>query len=308
MVLSLQPTLAVRQQLNLTLQQINTYLLSLPLDSLDALVNAVEERPEEAERLVAERGIARAVPSLYGGLAAASEGAAGGGIVTDMRLDTLSPLLPRNPQPKPEVLYIGRENDKPEICFSDVFSIKREQRQEAIPSSLRKASYLHTILVSRRDWIARKLGELYRELGDAQREFIFTGRYADMTVFDLHRAGFRLQVSKSTISRLRKDRHVGIQIGQTYLVPAAALMPTAENVEMYGRLNLLNQALVAEQKNRKAYGYDEIKTQTGLAPRTQRTYQSMYRLPSPRGRNALYAQGKGPFSVPMTLQERAALP
>ncbi|MEK6859819.1 MAG: NYN domain-containing protein [Nanoarchaeota archaeon] len=75
----------------------------------------------------------------------------------------------------PDVSYVGRKNDKPEIRYASHL-VERPRLQMALLDDFPEAKKLYTLLVKERQWISEKLRQFYANLGNAQREFIFAVR------------------------------------------------------------------------------------------------------------------------------------
>ena len=309
-------SIGLEQRLGLQQIMLTSQVLSMPIGALDILLVALVSNPQHAEEIIRESrreksdGRNHGLKSLYGGLV--TEGGSQkkdfGGTITTFNPENMARLFGKESEILivPDVTYVGKENNKPEMEFSSHLSPKPEMSFLTIPSQFKDTASLYTKLCKEREWIGKTLREMYAQLGERQREFLYSLKFVDMNIFDEKDVAKELNLSPSFVSRLRESRLVRIGAGGN-VVEVKMLMPTQDKIYRYQIHEKINLALEEEVKNSSALIDSQIAGRIKSRRRTIAKYRTLAHISVGTERQTAYRNGrKEAYHIPETLPELVA--
>ena len=293
----------IKQELKLAQIVSLSKLISVPDEVLNVVVGAISYNPDSVESLLKNQKGENTpdnysdnkVQSIYSSLTP-SKGDSGsikkGGLIIypDLRILEKSP---GNYQTRvtPDVTYIGRKDDKPEIVFSDHIKGSISLTLEVDPSIYPETSKLLSQLKKFDEWKRSTLRKTYVILGDEQREFLEELDTSRFNLFNQERLANELNLSQSTVSRVLCNRWVEARNvrGEQKFLYAKDLCVTQDDINRYTILPRLNQIFMEEFKRKKAFSDWEISRRVpNIARRTINKYRSRAGIPNTSKRNDLY--------------------
>ncbi|MBI1970817.1 hypothetical protein HYS47_03650 [Candidatus Woesearchaeota archaeon] len=307
MAITQQLTTNLSQRLHLSQVIEFAHLLAVPDEVFSAVSDAVSADPARTEAVLQETAaptyIDDKVKNLFTTLIPASENPTNRrGIIITPVLGPLKGYVPGTEvEITPDVLYIGRKQDKPEIIFSGHLQtqIKIEQVQidrGKYPKTAKFAEQLRHF----DDWKRRTLMDAYVRIGEAQREFFEDLKRTRCSIFTYETLAERLGLSPSTLSRLFPYRFVTARscAGDEKIFPAKDFFVNGTDLQRYIAQEKLNQLFQQELTEGTAYSDRQLAEQaTGIAVRTVTKYRLLSNIPSSSERTMLYRsnQRTGPY-------------
>lgn len=302
MQLSMRQILRPEQKLSLTQIIQTANFLSVPDEVLNVVACAMSYNPDSIEAILEKQK--KEKPAEYAGVNKAqtlyssitpSKGDPnnkGKGIilVPDMRIlekcDGAYQTIVT-----PDVTYIGRRDNKPEIVFSDHLKGSVNLMLEIDSSKYPETSKLLYQLRHFDTWKRSKLRDAYVLLGGKQSEFLEDFDKARCNVYIQRHLGNDLSLDESTVSRILCNRWVEARniAGEQKLLFAKDLFVSKDHLKKYLVLPILNKILEEEFERKIAYSDEEITSkETHIARRTIVKYRGMSSIPNTSIRNREY--------------------
>ncbi len=312
--LRLTPSLKLAQ-LQIHLSQVITLanLLSVPDEVLDVVAGTVLYNPDSIENFLQDKrkeknkeDVSDKVQSLYSSLSACdvNKDKKNTGIIISPDMRVLEGNLKvYQVDVTPDVTYIGRKKNKPEIVFSDHLKGARSLLMMQIDSSkYPETSKLLSQLKRFDDWKKGKLRESYVVFGDKQREFFEKFDITRFHIFKQEDLANELGLSPGTISRILSNRWVEARDidGNQKFFYVKDLFVTGANLKKYMILPEFNKILDEEFKRKKAYpDYEMQRKIPNIARRTIAKYREEANIPNFAGRDIVYKSGelKEPYRI-----------
>jgi DNA-directed RNA polymerase specialized sigma54-like protein len=202
-----------------------------------------------------------------------------------------------NSEVNPDVTYIGRKNNKPEIVLSDhlkgnmglsIYQIDQTRYPQA--------SKLFGQLRKFYDWKRSILTESYLALGNEQREFFENFDWVRCSIFNQKDLADRLDISPGTISRLFSNRWVearNLEDEKRYFL-SKDLFVNKRELKKYIATSILNDLFREEFTKGEAYSDNELYEKSGkvLSRRTIAKYRKDSEIPAKFNRNSSYDVGE----------------
>jgi len=192
----------------------------------------------------------------------------------------------------PDVTYIGRKQNKPEIVFSDHLKGARSLLLMQIDTSkYPETSKLLSQLKKFDEWKRSKLRESYAVFGDKQREFFENFDITKYHIFKQEDLANELTLNPGTISRILSNRWVEARDinGNQKFFYTKDLFVTSDNLKKYMILPKFNKMLEEEFKRKKAYpDYEIQKKIPSIARRTVAKYREDASIPNFAERDKIY--------------------
>lgn len=316
MRLELRPSLHVSQSLSqrLDLRQVisASQLMKMPIVALDVVLENIALSPEMAEGVLSSQDhqtIDGGTKALFSALHPQGDGSSrggedskgggeSGGFVTDGRVKALEGAVMGNVKLEvtPDVIYTGREQNKPLITYGQHLVSKPTLSLVQIPSEFGKAKNLYRALVKYREWVTGKLREGYSEIGDKQREFFWSLDARQLNILTQTSLANILNVSPSTISRIIAGRVVRVDGGKEkgVILRVRDLMPTKNDIGRYYHVAEINVLLEEEAVRGVALSDDDIAQRLDgrIARRTITKFRTRGRVPESYARDREYKDGR----------------
>ena len=293
-------TLELRQKVSLVSLMQTQELLSIHPTALDLVLSSIELDPRGSERKLRELGnesdASEKVKSMFGELIEGKKENTtyeneNSGFATTFPLKGLSGLIKKEVLIRytPDVTYIGRKNEKPEIRYAKHL-IEAPRLSLSLLDEFPESKKLYKLLSKEREWISSTLRDFYANLGNSQREFIYSLDPVSLHIYQLKDAAKELGFHLTTVSRLRKGRYISVidSKQRNHMYPACVLMP---NTDEYARIALthqLNYALQKEAEEQTGRSDDWLSVHSGLARRTVTKYRTEAGIPKSRERETSY--------------------
>ena len=295
---------SLKQELSLRQRIESAHLMMVPDMVLSLIASAISFKPEEIETVLREKrrgditsdAVAK-IHTIYGSLTPSKgdvEYARGVIIAPDIKpLENI--ITPSVVNITPDVTYIARKTEKPEIVFSDhlrgftglaLLQINDGQYPET-------ARLMHQ-LQHFDEWKRGKLKEAYVILGGAQREYFEEFDPVKYTVFNQDDLATELKISESSVSRILANRWVEARRidGEQKVLNAKDLLVTRYEFQRHQLVPLLNKVLEEESKKGKAFSDREIAAKVPrIKTRTIAKYRLECGIPGSSERNEQYILG-----------------
>jgi DNA-directed RNA polymerase specialized sigma54-like protein len=275
----LKQQMSLRKELNMS-QLLRANILSLPPKALDFLINLVVTNPEKADAIIRNKSKHRkgVINALYDGF----------GAVAAKNLKPLEKLVDEDAKVEciPDVVYIGRKNDRPKIIFSETLIKKPQLSLAQIPREYQEARNIFGFLMYEREWITDVLKRIYTIIGDAQREFIYNPVPVNLNKFELADLAEKMDLHVSTVGRLRNGRYIVIENDKSVVLPVHFLMPNDDSFRKYNEIEKINLLLAEESP--QAYSDAKLSANLNIARRTVTKYRKEYGIPESRERAKAY--------------------
>ncbi len=283
-------------------------LLAVPDAVYEIVEGAVAYNPESVEGILKEKSEqlhpsdqAGRVQSIYGSIDPGNSGGSSSGKILTPDIRFLEGKLPSyNAHITPDVTYIGREGEKPELVFSDHLKGKMELKLE-----LDHVKYPHTAKLVKRlrtfdDWKRKELRKIYSELGSVQREF-----FANFDSFSYNLCGQGklaeiVGLHESTVSRILANRWIEARNvkGDVKVMNTKDLCTTINDIKRLRACQQLNEVLQEEWESKRAYSDQELTNRIeNVARRTVNKYRKAAGIPDKHARNLAYNQGIEAFRI-----------
>lgn len=272
-------------------------LLSLHPTAIDSLIYAIQLDPKKADKELKElkadkepQGRIRAILGYINAPGTATS--EGKGIVLSPRMGNLADIVKReaNIVYTPDVTFTGRKNEKPAIEYAPHLVSKPELKLLEI-KEFPDAEKLYKLLIREREWITGTLRDFYVEFGNEQREFLYSGNSVDVHVFDITQASRKMNLSPSTMSRLRKGRYVAVKSEtheQERIYSVSDLMPNDNDYFRILTIDRINKIFNEEGNTLSGLTDDEIASKMSASRRTVTKYRTESQIPNSRERTQVY--------------------
>jgi len=203
----------------------------------------------------------------------------------------------------PDVTYVGKKNQKPEMVFSDHLKGSMNLMLLQIDSSVYpETSKLLYQLRKFDEWKRGKLREAYGILGEVQREFFENFDHSRYNVCSQEDLAKDLNLSAGTVSRILSNRHVEARNlnGDQKFLCAKDLLATGDKIRKYSVFPMLNDILKQEFERKGAYSDAEISERVStLKRRTISKHLRKLGIPTLSKRKKAYGSGsvEQPYKV-----------
>lgn len=307
----LNQSIKLEQRLNQTIDIAN--FLNVPDEVVSVVANAISHNPDIVEKVLQERkqnsknqDVSGKVRTLYSSISDPKnqESRHGEGIILSPDLRTIQGSLGNyNLMITPDVTYVGKRNEKPEIIFSDHLRGSLGLHLLQLDHGLYPETARLLFHLKRYDqWKRGKLVEAYVAFGDSQREFFENFNPLKHSLFVQDDLAKKINLSGSTVSRILNNRLVEARnlSSEQRIMYAKDLFFTKSDLIRYNALPDLNQVFLEEFKMKKAFSDEEISMRVNkLARRTITKYRKEANIPGARERKELYQSGivDNPYSL-----------
>ncbi|MFH1210435.1 MAG: hypothetical protein V1645_00820 [archaeon] len=301
MKIALQLSQGLRQEIKLSQVIEFNNLMAVPDNVLNVVTGAITYNPDTIETALQNfkreqpRGDSSTkVQNIYGALASpkGDDKFRRGGMIIGPDLRTLEECLGTYPAIiTPDVTYIGRKDERPEVVFSDHLKDSIMLLLQIDQTKYPETSKLLARLKSFDTWKRGKLREAYVILGGEQREFIATLDPFRYNLFRQDQLADKMELSTSTISRILSNRWVEARNteGIEKFLYAKDLFATRDDLNRYTALPTLNKILEEEFERKAAFSDREISERVSrLARRTVTKYREESKIPNFSERNRMY--------------------
>lgn len=300
--LSLRQNLELRQELALIQKMELSRLMSVPDAVLNFVAGSVAHNPEAVEAKLQEikesnKGLALAgkkAQTLYASLLPSIENYEDRlGIIGTPDIRSLEGIIGnRDLVETPDVTYIGREHQKPEIVFSDHLKGSMNLRMLMVdPNKYPETAKLFYQLKNFDEWKRGKLINVYLNIGDKQREYFENFNPLRFNLFSQNGLAESMGLSESTVSRLLSNRFVearNIEREQKFL-RSKDLLKTKDNIKRYRASSEINKILDEEFSAEVAYSDEGIANSIpNISRRAITKYRNEAGIPSARKRKDIY--------------------
>lgn len=306
MHLSLEQNLAQQMRLQQVRMIDFSHLMAVPDEVLNVVTGSILHNPEaieavlqnKKEEFTAGSDRAKKVQTIYSSLTP-SKGDVnkkGGGLIISPDLRTLEGhVRSYTVGITPDVTYMGRKNEKPEVVLSDhlrgtpVLSLL-EIDSSMYPETSRLVSQLRNF----DGWKRRTLIRAYVILGGVQGEYFEDFNSTKLNVFIQQDLANGLNMNVGTVNRILANRWVEARniSGEQRFFYAKDLFVTKDRLNKLLVLPLLNKIMTEEFERRKAYHDSEISERVhSLARRTIAKYREESNIPNIGDRNNIYRFG-----------------
>ena len=291
-------------------------LLAVPDEVLGVVGGAISYNPDAIELILRKRkevrgNIDEASARAQAIYAAISRGGSNSdesgkrGLIISPDLAEMADLLGnRQICATPDVTYVGRKDNKPEIILSDHLRGGMNLSMVMVnPEKYPETARLIKKLGSFDDWKRRTLTEAYGIIGEKQREYFESFDCSRFCVFNTRNLAEELDIDESTVARVTSNRWVeGRNISsECKAIRTKDLLITADDVRKIGVMRSLNGVLENELSRGEAYSDRELAERAGnISRRTVTKYRTQMGIPESRERKEIYEakQRTEPFRFP----------
>ncbi|MEK6974534.1 MAG: hypothetical protein AABW41_04845 [Nanoarchaeota archaeon] len=312
--MNIQVTLEQRVQLRLSQVISLAKFLSVPDEVLNAVANAIAFNPGTIESTLQERRRnsgdsypSSGIQTIYSSLASdsGSYGPARSGMIVTPDLRSIEGCL-GNYQTiiTPDVVYIARKREKPEVVFSDHLNGTMNLALLQIDADIYPETAKLLVQIRRHDqWKRNVLKDSYVFIGEVQREYFEDFDRPKFNIFSQKELADKLNLSHSTVSRLISNRLVEARnlVGAKQVIYAKDLLVTKDDLKRFIVSPEINKALEEEFARKEAFSDQEIaKRAKHIARRTVTKYRLESNVPNARERNIAYQTGNvtAPYQLP----------
>lgn len=307
----------LKQSLTLQLSQSITLanLMAVPDEVMATIMETIVHHPEAVEKTLSEVKTNSAkydcpdeqIKVIYTNLSPKREAGENNGtkrvgitkekIISSPEIGSLEDCLKITSPPvlTPDVTYIGRRNNKPEMILSGHLRGTMSLSLLTIEASqFPQTARLLASLKKFDDWKKDVLRRAYVILGERQREYFENFDPVRLNILNQEDFGEELNLTGSTVSRILANRWAearNLAGEQKYLYVKNHLLVTQHELFKYNNLPEINRLLVEEYALGRAYSDQEIIKKIrgrGLARRTLTKYREDNQIPSSSERNKLY--------------------
>lgn len=316
--MALELIIAQRTELSQELQVRQTIefcnLMKIPDEAMSAVINAASYNPDSIESYLGQRENSREsmfstdkkIQSVYSSLTGAKENVKySKGIIMTPEAESLEEYVnQKRIIATPDVTYVGMQNKKPAIVFSDHLAGAMKLSLFQIKSSkYPKTAKLINDLRRFDEWKRATLRNIYPIIGSEQREFFESFNTEKLNPFPQRDLAKRVDLHYSTISRLLSNRWVkGISAKgeEEKIFYTKDLLPTQDKILRYASAPLINRILEAEFAKKEAFSDKELSEKVGiLKRRTIAKYRKMSGMPNSPKRKRRYNENiiEGPYKI-----------
>ncbi len=289
-------------------------LMSVPDEVLSAVAGAILYTPDSIEGILREQKVqpgvhddkVKKVQTIYSSFLPSKGDAEGSGkgIVPAPDLRALEGRLGDcKVIATPDVTYIGRKSEKPEVVFSDHLKGSTGLFMLQVDSSkYPESSRLLDQLKRFDDWKRSKLRDSYVLIGGAQREFLEDFDPLMYRVFTQEKLARVLGNNAGTISRLLSCRWAEARSisGEQRVIYAKDFFVSSADLMKYAASPMLNNLFQEEFEHGKALSDSDIsKKIRKVARRTITKYRMEHEIPDVYERSKAYKEGsrKEPYKI-----------
>lgn len=305
MKIALQLSQGLKQEIKLSQVIEFNNLMAVPDNVLNVVTGAITYNPDTIETVLqnvkkeqpkGDSGIK--VQNIYASLnpSKGDERFRRGGMIIAPDLRTLEGSLGTYPAIiTPDVTYIGRKDEKPEVVFSDHLKDSIMLLLQVDQSKYPETSKLLARLKSFDSWKRSKLRDAYVIIGGTQREFISTFDSLRYNLLTQDKLADEMDLSTSTVSRILSNRWVEARNteGVEKFLYVKDLFATKDDLNRYTALPTLNRMLEEEFESKIAFSDREISERVPhVARRTVTKYREGSKIPNFSERNKIYRLGE----------------
>ena len=301
MGLRLSQNLRLEQSMNLSQRIGIANLIKLP-DSALVVENAIGHAPDKVEDTLVhaksslDEGVDAKVRTLCGSFGSSGSKGEGKGMIISPDVRSIEDVIgDHDVKILPDVIFRGRENNKPEIVFSDYLRGTIELKLKMVDRSKHpETAKLLSQLARFRDWRNEKLRLAYTNIGEEHREYFEHFDCSKINIFTYERLASKLEIHECTVYRLLENRLVEARdvSGDVLVLTAKSLLPTKVDVLRLQAMNTLNEVLASEFREGITYSDQQFSDQVkGLARRTIAKYRDECGIPGKNDRQAAYKCG-----------------
>lgn len=281
------------------------HLMSVPDEALSLVAGAITLNPQKVEEVLSSDKkqkkdcfVDEKVRSIYSGLVpieseSTFNKSSNQGLIISPNLKSLEQAVGQYEiRITPDVTYVGRRDEKPEIVYSDHIVGATGLFMIQIDSNLYpETAKLLGRLKNFDDWKKQKLRESYLIFGEKQREFFMDLDYGRLNLFRPNDLANQLYLNQSTISRLLSGRWMECRSvkGDRLIMNSKDLFFNKDDILKYKSLPLLNDLMEREFQELRAFSDQELSEKANhLARRTIAKYRAMCNVPNQSQRNKVY--------------------
>lgn len=301
MSISISLSQKIRQELKLSQVITCANLMSVPDEVFSIVAGAISYNPRSIETVLQKQKMEAApvnvsgdkVQTIFSSLVHSTGGGNGKGLIISPDLRAIEKCLgDHQTSVTPDVTYIARKNQKPEMVLSDHLKGSMGIMLLQIDSSIYpETAKLLSQLRRFDEWKRGKLREAYGKLGEVQREFLEDFNPSKYNLFDQEDLTEYLGLSRGTVSRILANRHVEARnlSGDQKFFSAKDLLVTQAGIKKYSAFPTLNDILREEFERKRAYSDEQISERVrGLARRTISKHLRNLGIPTLYERNEAY--------------------
>lgn len=310
MQIQLTQSLAMKQELALAQKIEFANLMTVPDEVLNVVVGAVAYNPKGVETTLQKRKAEKThVESseksqlIYSALTDSTGAGTNNGTIVAPDLRSLDTCLSGfQTAVTPDVTYLARKNDRPEMVFSDhlkgSFGLSMLQLDSSeFPETAKLLAQLRNF----DKWKRGELRKAYIEIAGVQREYLENFDEARFNLLDQRQLATNLGLSGGTVSRMLTNRWVEARNleRESKFLYAKDLLVTKDRLKKCVALPQINAMLGKEFGRRDAYTDTEIAAEIpNVARRTITKYRNQMGIPGCKERTLAYQTGKDePFTI-----------
>lgn len=195
----------------------------------------------------------------------------------------------------PDVTYVGRKKEKPELIFSDHLQVSQTLQLLLDPVKYPETSRLIAQVRRFNDWKRNVLRDIYVILGGIQREFFERFDWEKMNIFNQANLAGKVGVTSGTISRILCNRWIEARDlgGRQKYMNVKDLLISSDQIRKFRSIPELNAILKEEFEKGEAhsdiYFAERVR---GLARRTIVKYREQSGIPPAGERKRIYEKGE----------------
>ena len=298
--LRLQQGMQLSQRLPLSQTIDFANIMTLPIITLDSVIDRISENPNDTEKILKDlkeerEGVSGIIKSAFGDLVKDKTPKPNKkGIIMTPNLEVLSDVFdqPKDEEIIPDVIFHGKENNKPEIYFASHLLNKPELKTQMVPKEFKESNRLYNFLIKEREWKTSTLRKMYSEIGNKQREFIYSLDPLDLHILSAIKMGEIMGLHPATVSKLKRNKFAKIESKKrNEVLPINMLTPNSHHFRAYQELFKINQIFEEESKTKSALSDEKIARRThGLNRRTITKYRNLAGIPKASERGREYSQ------------------
>jgi len=281
--------------------------MKVPDEVLSMISNLVVANPEKVEKILSDlkskKGVYSYDPnvkvqSIYSSFTSFDGNTRSkGGIIGEPNFTGLESVINQTDIiVTPDVTYVGREKQKPELVFSDhLRGATGLYLLQVNPSTFPETAKLFSQIKRFDSWKRKKLTEAYTFLGAKQREYFERFDPLTFNLFNDLSLAKEMGLNQSTVYRILCNRWIEARNieGEQKVMFAKDLLKTETEITKYHNLSKLNKLLLEEYKNKKGYSDQEMARKIpSIARRTITKYRLESGFPAGSSRQREYADGK----------------
>ena len=301
--LRLAQELKVSQQLKLSQQIQLAGLLNTPDEVLNMIFGVLVFNPDKVEEKLQERNKEKGkysddcvgkIQTLYNSLYPSKGDKDAHGLIMQPDIRGFENFIQgKSITITPDVTYIGRKNNKPEIVYSDHLKGGMFlQLLQVDPNKYPETSKLITNIRNFDAWRREKLIDSYKILGDEQREYFEDFNPSKYNIFTQTDLAEELNLHSSTISRLLSNRWYEARNleGEQKVAYVKDLCKTRKTMLGLSQISDFNKIFDGEFEHGYALSDSDIASGLNIARRTVAKYRAENKIPDKKGRKRIYQE------------------